>query len=72
MNTFKNLVKIYFKGYRLISQCDYNPEADIEIFCLIHKSKIPIDFVKKDHQYWLLSVNGYKILKQYGYAYLIK
>ena len=72
MKIFKYLVKMYFKGYRLISLCDYNPETDSEIYCLIHKSKIPIDFVKKDHQYWLLSINGYKILKQYGCAYLIK
>lgn len=36
MKTIKYLLKMYFKGYRLISLCDYNPEIDSEIYCLIH------------------------------------
>ena len=66
------LIKMYNKGYRLISLCDYNPEADQDIYCLIHKSKIPKDFEIKDHQYWLLSIEGYRVLKKYGTSYLIE
>ncbi len=72
MKTIKYLVKMYFKGYRLISLCDYNSETDSEIYCLIHKSKISKEFVKKDHQFWVLSVKGYKTYKKYGCNYLIE
>lgn len=68
----KFIMKMYLKGYRLISLCDYHPEADQDIYCLIHKSKIPKDFEIKDHQYWLLSIEGYRVLKKYGTSYLIE
>ncbi len=66
MKTIKYLLKMYFKGYRLISLCDYNPEIDSEIYCLIHKSKIPKDFVMKENQFLILSVKGYKTYRKYG------
>ena len=72
MKTIKYLIKMYFKGYRLISLCDYNPETDNEIYCLIHKSKISIDFVIKENQFWILSIKGYKTYKKYGCDYLIE
>jgi hypothetical protein len=72
MKTITHLIKMYFKGYRLISLCEYNPEADEDIYCLIHKSNIPFDFKKKDHQHWLFSIDGYRTLQKYGINILIK
>lgn len=62
---------MYFDGYRLISLCDQNPETDSGIYCLIHKFKISKEFVKKDHQFWVLSFKGYKTYKKYRCDYLI-
>ena len=72
MKKIKHLVKMYLKGYRLISLCDCNPETDDDIYCLIHKSQIPKGFEKKDHQYWLFTVKGFKTFSKYGAEYLIK
>ena len=72
MKIIKYLIKMYFEGYRLISLCDHNPKTDNDIYCLIHKTQIPKDFNKKDHQYWLLTVKGFKIFKKYGADYLIR
>lgn len=63
---------MYLKGFRLMSLCDYNPETDSDIYCLIHKSKIPKDFVLRENQFWILSFKGYKTNKKYGCDYLIE
>jgi hypothetical protein len=55
-----------------MSLCDYNPETDSDIYCLIHKSKIPKDFVLRENQFWILSFKGYKTNKKYGCDYLIE
>lgn len=63
MKSIFNLFILYIKGYRIIGLCDCPETYANCLYYVVNKSQIDKNFVKKSNHTNLLSVKGYRILK---------